>query len=73
MTRKRFLKLRFALTIALRTWAKENGYPDYTKDTKAMRPVSGKPLVNFDGLGVKSYAECWNMMNDLRKVIGMEG
>lgn len=77
MTRKRFWKLRNALSVHLDAWAKENGFPYSGVSNKAMRPVSGKPLVNFGKhpeYGT-SYEECWNndAMKTLRKSIGMEG
>lgn len=78
MTRKRFWRLRNATTVRLHAWAKENGLESSGISDKAMRPVSGKPLVNFP-LGKKlgygtSYDECWNSaaMKDLRKSLGME-
>lgn len=77
MTRKRFWGLRNALTIRLHKWARENGLPCSGISNKAMRPVSGKPLVNFcpgNGFGM-SYDEVWNSkaVKDLRKKLGMEG
>jgi len=79
MTRKRFWGLRNALTVNLYRWARENGMEYSGLSDKKMRPVSGKPLVDFSiadkhGFG-KSYKECWNSktMKDLRKSIGMEG
>ncbi len=64
MTRKRFWKLRNALNVRLNEWAKENlgGCSSGITD-KALRPVSGKPLVDFKvarerGFG-SSYKELW--------------
>jgi len=79
MTRKRFWGLRNALSVRLNEWAKENGHqPASGLSDKNMRPVSGKPLVNFDmcrkyGQGT-SYKEAWNSpaMRDLWKNLGME-
>ena len=78
MTRKKFWGLRNALTVKLYAWAKENGLPYSGISDRAMRPVSGKPLVNFEfgakyGFGT-SYEECWNSkcMKDLRKNLGMD-
>lgn len=76
MTRKRFWGLRNALTARLMAWAKENGLPASGVSDKGCRPVSGKPLVNFNpnnGFGM-SYKDVWNSkaMRDLRKSLGME-
>lgn len=78
MTRKRFWGLRNALTVKLDEWGKKNGFVPNGVSNKKMRPVSGKPLLNFDtakklGYGT-SYKECWNSeaMKDLRKSLGME-
>ena len=78
MTRKRFWGLRNALTVKLDEWGKKNGFVPNGVSNKKMRPVSGKPLVNFPlgkelGYGT-SYDECWNSkaMKDLRKSLGME-
>ena len=78
MTRKRYWRLRNALNVRLEEWGRKNGFSPKGTDNKAMRPVSGKPLVNFE-LGKKlgfgtSYAECWNCeaMVKLRKSLGME-
>lgn len=78
MTRKRFWGLRNALSVRMNEWAKENGLPPASGlSDKKMRPVSGKPLVNFNvcreyGCGT-SYKDAWNSpaMRDLRKNIGM--
>ena len=78
MTRKRFWGLRNALAARLHTWAKENGLPASGISDRAMRPVSGKPLINFSvakDLGIEaSYKAAWNCkaMRDLRKSLGME-
>ena len=78
MTRKRFWGLRNARTVKLDEWGKKNGFVPNGVSNKKMRPVSGKPLLNFDtakklGYGT-SYEECWNSeaMKDLRKSLGME-
>jgi len=79
MTRKRFWGLRNALNVRLDAWSRENGMKVSGKSNRTMRPVSGRPLVNFDysrknGLGT-SYDErrnCEAMVN-LRKSLGMEG
>jgi hypothetical protein len=80
MTRKRFWKLRNALNTRLYEWAKTQ--PDLDKinegaSMKAMRPVSGKPLVDFGCRTleyIRSYDDVWNMdgMRDLRKNLGMD-
>lgn len=64
MTRKRFWRLRNAENVRLREWAKDNlgGCPSGVSD-KTLRPVSGKPLVDFRegvrlGFG-SSYKEVW--------------
>ena len=76
MTRKRFWGLRNALTVKLHEWAKANGLPSSGVSDRAMRPVSGKPLVKLGShpeFG-KSYDECWNSeaLISFRKAIGME-
>lgn len=78
MTRKRFWGLRNALSVKLIEYAKKNGMPYSGISDRAMRPVSGKPLVEFKdgkrlGFGT-SYDECWNSeaMRNLRKAFGME-
>ena len=78
MTRKRFWGLRNAFSVRLNEWAKANGLPVPSGVCeKKMRPVSGKPLVNFEkgeelGFGT-SYKECWNSsgMTTVRKGLGM--
>ena len=76
MTRKRFWGLRNAMTVRLHAWAKANGLPDSGIHDRAMRPVSGKPLVKFGtpGFGM-SYDAVWNSdaLRKLRKSLGMEG
>ena len=75
MTRKRFNALRRALTVKMHAWAKANGLPDSGVNDKEMRPVSGKPLVNFGNASFSnSYSGCWNCdaMVKLRKSLGME-
>lgn len=78
MTRKRFWGLRNALHVKLDEWGKENGYVVNGVGYKKARPVSGKPLLNFEkgkelGIGT-SYDEAWNCkaVKDLRKSLGME-
>jgi len=78
MTRKRFWGLRNAFSVQLNEWAKANGLPAASGVCeKKMRPVSGRPLVNFEngkelGYGT-SYEECWNCpaMATVRKNLGM--
>ena len=78
MTRKRFWGLRNALNVRLNEWAKKNGgvCPSGVSD-KALRPVKGKPLLNFD-LARKngwptSYDGQWNSpeFKSFRQGLGM--
>ena len=78
MTRKRFWGLRNALHIKLDEWGKKNGFVVNGATYRKLRPVSGKPLIDFEkgkelGYGT-SYDEAWNSkaMKDLRKSLGIE-
>lgn len=78
MTRKKFWGLRNATVVLLDEWGKKNGFVPNGVSRKKMRPVSGKPLLNFEfgaanGMGT-SYKEAWNSeaMKDFRKSLGME-
>lgn len=78
MTRKRFWRLRNALNVRLNEWGKANmgGCPSGVTDKK-LRPVSGKPLLDFE-LARKngwptSYAGQWNSpeFKSFRQGLGM--
>jgi len=77
MTRKRFWGLRNALDVRLSEWGKKNmGRCPSGVTTKELRPVSGKPLINFDkaeefGMKCSSYKEAWDAIADLRRGLGM--
>lgn len=76
MTRKRFWKLRNAMLVGLNKWAKDRGLGDKITPGRAFRSnraIPGKPLVDFDGLGMKSYDEVWNCehMKFTRDMAGM--
>lgn len=78
MTRKRFWGLRNALNVRLNEWGKTHmgGCPSGIGD-KAMRPVSGKPLIDFKkakemGLDLgTSYKEAWEKLAGFREGLGM--